>query len=616
MQRTICSILLMILIVISCGCQAEPKKASKEQALPALTALVNEISSFDNRIYVYRDYADGWNHFTQRTWRGEYGIKPILLQEYATVAYSGTTSIHTAINFKQQKWGGFLFLNGALGPGEFEPILNLGEVDAGMDLTGAQALVFYARGQNGGEKVEFFCSGLGHNELGPQEPFADSAPKISTGIITLSTEWKQYTLKLNGYDLKRISCGFGWIAQADHNKEQEQIEFLVDEVYFSVNTPPEKLMLASYSPVPTAREDYVINNAAFVNDNALACIALFRGGQKERASQIAQGLVFAAKYDRYFSDGRIRNAYQSGTLNNFPGWYSGQRKTYAVLPSFYLFTTQRWHEDYYMVSSDLTSIAWAILALCEAAENYPEQTDYAVTAKQLAKFALQFRDENTAGFYSGFGGWEQGQKLLEAKSTQYNLEIMAAFKRVASLPGIIAQEKEQYLTAAQSAESFILQQYDPEQSCFLPGLGVARTSDSVLLDSNSLAALILPVEYQGQKEKALHFVREHLRAQVGYSCSDTDLKGIWWSGTAQMALALIEVEPEETQAELSSALQQAKLSSGMLPAASIDYLDSGRRNIGDERPTYFFNRAHIGATAWLALVEMNSNPFISQKIRN
>jgi hypothetical protein len=75
--------------------------------------------------------------------------------------------------------GGFYHLVGLLEGQSPQP--NFGEVaNAGVDLTGAVELTFWARGEKGGEMVDFFVAGVGRNpQTGvPIQDYPDSSPRI------------------------------------------------------------------------------------------------------------------------------------------------------------------------------------------------------------------------------------------------------------------------------------------------------------------------------------------------------------------------------------------------------------------------------------------------------
>ncbi|MDE2027342.1 MAG: hypothetical protein KGK03_00975 [Candidatus Omnitrophica bacterium] len=104
------------------------------------------------------------------------------------------------------------------------PANNWGDEKGGLNLTGAKKLVFWARGEKGGEVVTFKMGGVG---MGHQYPDSDSA---TTEPITLTKDWKEYAIDLSGKDLSRISGGFAWVGTAKEN--QDNITFYLANIYY------------------------------------------------------------------------------------------------------------------------------------------------------------------------------------------------------------------------------------------------------------------------------------------------------------------------------------------------------------------------------------------------
>lgn len=86
-----------------------------------------------------------------------------------------------------------------------DPANNWGDVPgrAGYDLRGATRLTFWARGENGGERVHEFRMG------GIVGPYPDS-DVATLSNIRLAKEWKSYTIDLSKKDLRHIIAGFGF----------------------------------------------------------------------------------------------------------------------------------------------------------------------------------------------------------------------------------------------------------------------------------------------------------------------------------------------------------------------------------------------------------------------
>ena len=85
------------------------------------------------------------------------------------------------------------------------PANDWGENPGGFDLTGARHLSFWARGAIGGETVSF-SFGL----IKSDKPFHDSASG-KLDHVSLTKDWKQYTIDLTGKDLTDIKSGFCWV---------------------------------------------------------------------------------------------------------------------------------------------------------------------------------------------------------------------------------------------------------------------------------------------------------------------------------------------------------------------------------------------------------------------
>jgi hypothetical protein len=105
-----------------------------------------------------------------------------------------------------------------------DPADNWGEAKGGFNLTGAKKLVFWARGEKGGEVVTFKMGGVG---MGHTYPDSDSA---TTEPIKLTKDWKEYSIDLKGKDLSHIIGGFAWVGTAKEN--QSNITFYLRNIYY------------------------------------------------------------------------------------------------------------------------------------------------------------------------------------------------------------------------------------------------------------------------------------------------------------------------------------------------------------------------------------------------
>jgi hypothetical protein len=134
----------------------------------------------------------------------------------ASTGRTGNTSLKVQYRAKgKQGWAGIYWLS---------PANNWGMIKgAGFDLRKAKKLTFWLRGEKGGERISQVKVG------GVNGPYPDS-DAAWLGPLSLSKDWKQYTIDLEGKDLHHIIGGFMFlIRQADNPRGAT---FFMDEVVF------------------------------------------------------------------------------------------------------------------------------------------------------------------------------------------------------------------------------------------------------------------------------------------------------------------------------------------------------------------------------------------------
>ena len=104
-----------------------------------------------------------------------------------------------------------------------EPANNWGDVKGGYNLNKFSKLKFWARGERGGEKIEFFLGGI-------MGKYGDSLDKTSSGTLTLTEFWREYEIDLTRANLSRVVGGFGWTA--NRNENPRGCTFYLDEIRF------------------------------------------------------------------------------------------------------------------------------------------------------------------------------------------------------------------------------------------------------------------------------------------------------------------------------------------------------------------------------------------------
>lgn len=186
----------------------------KFEADPAMKPQARQLQEMP--FYIYSDRGSVSNHFIASGWMGDYGD---LKYDGASKEgpYSGNTCIkisYCACAYQGAHWAGIYWQI---------PANNWGGIDAGYNLSRAAKFTFWARGKNGGERIEEFKVG----GIAGQYSDSDSA---SIGPIVLNKEWAQYTIDLRGRDMSYVIGGFCWTANMDGNPQG--FDMYLDEIKF------------------------------------------------------------------------------------------------------------------------------------------------------------------------------------------------------------------------------------------------------------------------------------------------------------------------------------------------------------------------------------------------
>jgi len=481
-----------------------------------------------------------------------------------------------------------------------------GDVDGcTLDLSGANKLTFMARGAAGGEQVEFFVGGLGRSgETGKATTeYPDSTSKRTTGVITLTDTWQQYTIDLAGANLTSIGCGFGFVVTAGNNRsaaaDSGEVVFYLDNICFrgdiiSEDTPR---FIASYET-----ENQYIKNAAFSYDNALCAMAFTALGEQQRARLILDAFIYAMANDRYATD-RVRNAYVYGSPCSFPGWGGTTR-----LPGFMM--DGAYYEDQYQVGSNLGNTSFVALAMLKYYARYGGEV-YLQTAQALAQFALDhWADADGDGFFAGYDGWPENGVVdtFAYKSVEHNLDFYAVCSALYAITG-----NEQYQTALQSILRLLDSMYDQEQSFFWSGTtedGVSPNTSNIVLDVQVWSALALG-DADAPYRDSVRYAAENLQTpDGGYAFSAVDKDGGYWlEGTAFTALALKQVGMDAQADAALRAVMAAQLASGGLPAVYGAASVNTGFDLFTGEPWLYSDDPHIAPVAWYILAALNDNPY-------
>jgi hypothetical protein len=95
----------------------------------------------------------------------------------------------------------------------------------GRDMSGYTRVSFWARGQKGGERLQFKAGG----QTTPNAAYPATF-EVDSDMIVLTDKWARYSLSLAGKNLSNTACFFVWVAQARQNPDG--LTFFLDDLYY------------------------------------------------------------------------------------------------------------------------------------------------------------------------------------------------------------------------------------------------------------------------------------------------------------------------------------------------------------------------------------------------
>jgi hypothetical protein len=363
------------------------------------------------------------------------------------------------------------------------------------------------------------------------------------------------------------------------------------------------ILLASF---PTAEEG-PLRDSAFLYDNAVAAIALVGCGETELARRIGDALLIALEHDRFWHDGRLRNAYAAGSVKKgrplkLPGWWDASQ--------------ERWLEDRYQVGSDNGNMAWAMLALL-ALDKASGDAGYRTGAARIGQWVVAQQDRRgIPGFTGGTFAHEPEPERVRWKSTEHNADLAAAFNWLAR------SEPARWREPAQVAAGFVAGMWDAKRNCFATGTGDdgVAINPIIVLDAQVWPPMAVPAVGQ-RTEAALACAHEWLSFEGGYAYSEVR-DGVWTEGSAQalLLLKLLQADPksrsparEKQIQQLRAAIEKQRTKDGSYYASGTQRLPTGFMLATDPlQPRLYFRLPHLGAVAWVALAEKGFNPFTGE----
>lgn len=351
--------------------------------------------------------------------------------------------------------------------------------------------------------------------------------------------------------------------------------------------PKGAVFLPSY---PMAR-DVALKDAAYLYDNAVAAVALVGCGNTGQASRIGDALLFALGNDRFWKDGRLRNAYLAERVAaapvKLPGWWEAKQNV--------------WAEDRYQVSSDSGNMAWAILALL-AVHDASGDAKYRDGASRIGTWLLRW--DSKKGFTGGVLGHEPKPQALPWKSTEHNSDIAAAFAGLARATG-----DQVWMARARPAEQFVETMWLAECRCFAAGTGADGVTPNPLLalDAQLWPLMALP-GMRARHGEAARAAQQKLSQSGGLAYSDGS-KGLWTEGTAQAALYFKLAGDKAAGGKYETAVRGMRQKDGGYLASSTAAATGFMQESDPTQPRQYFRTPHLAAAAWAALAEKSYNPF-------
>lgn len=343
-----------------------------------------------------------------------------------------------------------------------------------------------------------------------------------------------------------------------------------------------------------------LDNTGFTYDNAVAVIALSGCRRVAEARRIADAFVMAVETDRYYHDGRLRNAYRSGPV--VPG------KDGMLLPGYWNAVANSWVEDGYQVGSATGSTAWGALALLMVYHMTSERIYLDTASKIMGWIDRETADTGRAGYFGGFFGHEPSPQAAMWKSTEHNLDVYAANRWLAGIEPAGDWDRK-----SRKALQFLQEMWDKREGRFY--IGSIENSNAPNLNASGLDAELWPLiavpDFAGKRTAVLDWTERHHGLKGGFDFND-DRDGIWLEGTAQAALVYRENnQPEKARVLLDTIASQVS-AENLVYATIREEITTGLQVGPDSSPGDFkyFRLPHIGATGWAVLAALKLNPFI------
>ncbi|MEU0414140.1 Tat pathway signal sequence domain protein [Streptomyces griseorubiginosus] len=377
-------------------------------------------------------------------------------------------------------------------------------------------------------------------------------------------------------------------------------------------------------------------STAFTYDNALAILALLAspaGGS--RAVALGDALLYAQAHDPGYDDGRLRQAYNVGPYTFYDG--SPQPDGFVRADGTANVGTQ-----FGFTGTAVGDMAWAGIALSALAAR-TGQRRFLTGAVRIGEWIERVgrTDEPLGGYKFGVNGADE---KLPFTSTEHNTDLVALFGRLARLTGDRVWRERRA-----RARAFVERMWEPAGGFFYTGTndGVTINRSPIPEDTQTWTHLALssPAHARsldwaaselavldtadrpnstvpaGQSYAGVTFSSASLLANESAPIAEgqprPDRNGVWFEGTAHLALALRERGAGgdgKRARRLLGSIERAQDLLGAdqtvggtpLPARSGVVSASSPLDTGFGFGYYPYR--HTGATAWYLLAASRANP--------
>ncbi|MGW0584145.1 Tat pathway signal sequence domain protein [Streptomyces sp. NPDC002920] len=379
-------------------------------------------------------------------------------------------------------------------------------------------------------------------------------------------------------------------------------------------------------------------STAFTYDNALAILAHLASGTAEgrsRAVLLGDALLYAQSHDPGHDDGRLRQAYNVGPYTFYDG--SPQPDGFVRADG-----TANIGSQFGFTGTSAGDMAWAGLALSALADRTGAHR-FLTGAVRIGEWIERTcrTDEPLGGYKFGVDG---ADTKLPATSTEHNTDLIGLFGRLARLTGDGVWRERRA-----RSEAFVKKMWEPSGGFFYTGTddGVTVNESPVPEDTQTWTRLALasPAYSRsldwatahltvvdtadrpnstvpaGQSYEGVTFSTAGLladeEAPIAAGQPKPDRNGVWFEGTAHLALALRDRRAGSDEARarrLIASVERAQellgagqtMGSGTLPEAAGIVSASSPLDTGFGFGYYPYR--HTGATAWYLLAATRTNP--------